>query len=96
MTSHEEIFGKRTESGEVDLVAAKGANKVTLEQDIDQKLINFMCQRFEQCDCLEALETCLVPLQKDIADKADYTLVDGALDKMRAAYKKRSDELKGK
>jgi hypothetical protein len=55
-----------------------------------------MCERFEQCDCLEALETCLVPLQKDIADKQEYTLVDGALDKMRASYKKRLDELKGK
>ena len=59
------------------------------------ELINFMCERFEQCDCLEALETCLVPLQKDIDNKHDYTLVDGALDKMRAAYKKRLDELKG-
>jgi hypothetical protein len=74
VTSHEEIFGKRTESGEVD----------------------FMCEQFEQCDCLEALGTCLVPLQKDIADNQEYTLVEGALDKMRAAYKKRLDELKGK
>ena len=62
----------------------------------DQELVAFMCERFEQCDCLEALETCLVPLQKDIADKQEYTLVDGALDKMRASYKKRLDELKGK
>ena len=63
---------------------------------LDEELINFMCERFEQCDCLEALETCLVPLQKDIADKQEYTLVDGALDKMRAAYSRRLAELKGK
>ena len=96
MTSHEEIFGKRTESGEVDLVAAKGANKVTLEQELDQQLINFMCRRFEQCDCLVALETSVEALQSDINCNASYTLVSGALDKMRAAYKKRFDELKGK
>jgi hypothetical protein len=77
VTSHEEIFGNRTESGEVDLVA-------------------FMCEQFQACDCIQALETCSVALQTDIKDKATYTLVDGALDKMRAAYKKRLDELKGK
>ncbi len=69
---------------------------MTLNQELDQELVAFMCERFEQCDCMEALETCLVPLQKDIADKQEYTLVDGALDKMRAAYKKRLDKLKGK
>jgi len=35
-----------------------------------------------------------VPLQIDIADKQEYTLVPGALDRMRAAYKKRLGELK--
>jgi len=35
-----------------------------------------------------------VPLQVDIADKQEYTLVPGALDRMRAAYKKRLGELK--
>jgi hypothetical protein len=55
-----------------------------------------MCRRFEQCDCLEALETCVVAMQSDINCNASYTLAEGALDKMRAAYKKRLDELKGK
>ena len=87
MTSHEEIFGKRTESGEV---------LMTFDEELDQELIAFMCRRFEQCDCLEALETCLVPLQSDINCSASYTLVPGALDKMRASYKKRLNELKGK
>ena len=64
--------------------------------DSDETLIEFMCDRFEQCNCTEALETCLVPLQMDIADKQEYTLVPGALDRMRAAYKKRLGELKGK
>ena len=63
---------------------------------VDEELINLMCEQFEQCDCLEALETCLVPLKEDIADKQEYTLLPGALDRMRAAYKKRLDELKGK
>lgn len=61
----------------------------------NEGLVKFMCDLFSKCDCLEALETCLVPLQKDIADKQEYTLLDGALDKMRAGYLKRFDELKG-
>jgi len=63
--------------------------------DSDETLIDCMCGQFEQCDCLEALETCLVPLQMDIADKQEYTLVPGALDRMRAVYKKRLGELTG-
>jgi hypothetical protein len=63
--------------------------------DSDETLIDCMCGQFEQCDCTEALETCLVPLQKDIADKQEYTLVPGALDRMRAVYKKRLGELTG-
>ena len=62
--------------------------------DSDETLIDSMCDRFEQCDCTEALETCTVGLNEDIADKQDYTLVPGALDKMRAVYKKRLGELK--
>jgi hypothetical protein len=59
-------------------------------------LIKFQCERFEQCDCLEALETCAVALKEDIANEQPYTLIPGALHKMRASYKKRLDELKGK
>jgi hypothetical protein len=61
--------------------------------DSDETLIDCMCGQFEQCDCPEALETCLVPLQMDIADKQEYTLVEGALDRMRAVYKKRLRDL---
>jgi len=68
---------------------------VTLNQELDQELIAFMCRRFEQSDCSVALETSVESMQSDIACNASYTLVPGALDKMRAAYKKRLDELKG-
>jgi ribosome-associated translation inhibitor RaiA len=67
---------------------------MTLDQELDQELIAFMCRRFEQCDCLVDIETSVEALQSDINCNASYTLVDGALDKMRAAYKKRLDELK--
>jgi len=60
----------------------------------DEELINFMSKRFEQCDCLVALETCVVALQLDISDKQEYTLVPGALDRMRAAYSRRLAELR--
>jgi len=63
---------------------------------INQELINFMCERFEAVDCETALETCAVALKEDIADKQEYTLTPAALDRMRAAYKKRLDKLKGK
>ena len=66
----------------------------TLHQDLDQDQITFMCRQFEQCDCLKALETCLVPLQKDIADRQPYTLLFGALDRMRGVYKRRLAELR--
>ena len=69
---------------------------MTLDQELDQELIAFMCRRFEQCDCLVALETSVEALQSDINCNASYTLVDGAIDKMRASYKKRLDKLKGK
>ena len=70
----------------------KGASTVS----IDEELIEFMCDRFAQCDCLEALDTCAVALKKDIEDEQPYTLVADALDRMRAAYSKRLAELKGK
>jgi hypothetical protein len=66
---------------------------VTLNQELDQELIAFMCRRFEQCDCLVALETSVVALQSDMNCNASYTLVPGALDRMRAVYKKRLREL---
>jgi hypothetical protein len=66
----------------------------TLHQDLDQSQINFICHRFEQSDCLVALETCVVALQKDIADKQNYTLVPGALDRMRGVYSRRLAELR--
>jgi hypothetical protein len=67
---------------------------VTLDQELDQELVEFMCERFEQCDCEEALETSVVALQADIADKHGYTLVPGALERMRAAYSRRLAELR--
>jgi hypothetical protein len=69
---------------------------VTLEEKLDQELIEFMCRRFEQCDCLVALETCVVALQSDINCNASYTLLPGALDRMRGVYAKRLAKLKGK
>jgi hypothetical protein len=69
---------------------------MTLDQKLDQELIDFMCERFDQCDCLEALETCLAPLQSDINSNASYTLVPGALDRIRGVYRRRLSELKGK
>ena len=69
---------------------------MTLDQELDQELIAFMCRRFEQCDCSVALETCVEAMQADINCNASYTLVPGALDRMRGVYKKRLKELKGK
>jgi len=68
---------------------------MTLDQELDQELIAFMCRRFERCDCLEALQTSVEAMQSDINCNASYTLVDGAIDKMSAASKKRLDKLKG-
>ena len=67
---------------------------MTLDEELDKELIDFMCERFEQCDCLEALETCLLPLQVDINSNASYTLLPGALDRMRGVYKRRLAELR--
>ena len=67
---------------------------MTPDEELDQELIDFMCRRFEQCDCLEALETCIVPLQADINSNASYTLVPGALDRMRGVYRRRLAELR--
>lgn len=56
--------------------------------------INFHCERFEAADCEIALETCAVALNIDIADKQEYTLLPGALDRMRGVYKRRLAELR--
>ena len=62
---------------------------MTLSEEID-----FMCERFEAADCEEALETCVVALQRDISDGQPYTLVHDALERMRAAYSRRLAELR--
>ena len=56
--------------------------------------INFTCERFEAADCETALVTCAVGLNIDIADKQEYTLVPGALDRMRGVYRRRLAELR--
>ena len=56
--------------------------------------IDFHCERFEAADCETAMETCAVALNIDIADKQEYTLLPGALDRMRGVYSKRLKELR--
>ena len=60
----------------------------------NQELIDFHCQRFEAADCEEALETCVFALQRDINDNCEYTLVPGALDRIRGVYRQRLKELR--
>lgn len=60
-----------------------------------EELIEFMCWRFETAPDMDALTVRAEALKMDKDNKEDYTLVNGALDRMRAAYKKRLDELKG-
>ena len=78
----------------METLGIKEVSIMTPDEELDKELIDFRCKRFEQCDCLEALETCLLPLQADINSNASYTLVPGALDRMRAAYKRRLAELR--
>ena len=78
------------ESGVFETVGGtKGASGMTPDEEID-----FMCERFEAADCEVALETCTIGLNIDIADRQPYTLLPGALDRMRAAYKRRLAELR--
>lgn len=60
----------------------------------NKQCIDFHCKRFEAADCEEALETCVFALQRDINDNYEYTLIPGALDRMRAAYSRRLAELR--
>ena len=73
----------------MEILGIKEVNIMTPDEEID-----FMCQRFEAADCEIALETCTVALNIDIADKQPYTLLPGALDRMRAAYSRRLKELR--
>lgn len=59
------------------------------------EFVDFMCWRFETAKDIESLTIRAEALKIDKEAKADYTLVNGALDRMRASYKKRLDELKG-
>lgn len=70
----------------------KGVTEIALDLN---ELVEFMCWRFESAKDLESLSIRAEALKIDKEAKADYTLVNGALDRMRASYKKRSDELKG-
>lgn len=57
--------------------------------------VEFMCYRIATAPDLTALATKGKALKIDIDRKEDYTLVEGAIDRMRAAYKMRSEELRG-
>ncbi len=57
--------------------------------------IDFNCWRFETAPSLESLQNRATFLKLDKETKQAYTLVEGALDRMRGSYKKRLDELKG-
>lgn len=56
--------------------------------------IDFNCERFEAADCEGAIIICLVALIEDIDNKQEYTLLPGALDRMRGVYAKRLKELR--
>lgn len=60
----------------------------------NEQCIKLHCERFEAADCEEALETCVFALQRDINDNYEYTLLPGALDRMRGVYKRRLAELR--
>jgi hypothetical protein len=70
-----------------------GVKKVSKTPD---EIIEWVCKRFKEARCLEDLEMQKYFLECDSKHGHEYTLAEGALDKMRAAYKKRLDELKGK
>ena len=62
--------------------------------DNDNELIDFHCQRFEAADCEGAIVICLVALIEDIDNKQTYTLLPGALGRMRGVYSRRLKELR--
>jgi hypothetical protein len=57
--------------------------------------VEFMCWRFATAPDLPSLARRGEALKIDKERKEDYTLIEGGLDRLRAAYKKRFDELKG-
>lgn len=57
--------------------------------------VDFMCWRFSTAPDLPSLVRRGEALKIDKERKEDYTLVAGGIDRLRAAYKKRFDELKG-
>ena len=57
--------------------------------------VDWVCNQFATVESVEGLEMQLYFMECDIKHGHEYTLVAGAIDKMRAAYKKRLDELKG-
>ena len=65
----------------------------TIELSLTE-LTDFMCWRMASADSVVALSTFAVAIRLDTDSKQDYTLIPGALDRMREAYKKRLDELK--
>lgn len=58
------------------------------------EMVDWNCERFEAAESIESLATRAECLAIDKKDKQAYTLVAGALDRMRASYKKRLDELR--
>jgi len=65
----------------------------TLELTLPE-LADFMCWRLSSAVSLESLSTFAVAVKLDTDSNQDYTLVPGALDRMREAYKTRLEELK--
>ena len=60
----------------------------------NNELIDFTCHRIEAADCAEALQTNAIALAEDIKNEQPYTLLPGALDRMRGVYKRRLAELR--
>lgn len=56
--------------------------------------VEWVCNHFATAECLEDLETRGQLLVADKADKQAYTLLPGALDRMRGVYAKRLAELR--
>ena len=57
--------------------------------------VDFMCWRFSTAPDMASLTRRVEALKIDKERKEDYTLIAGGLDRLRDAYKKRLDDLKG-
>jgi len=66
---------------------------VTIEITLPE-LLDFMCWRLSSAKSLDELALLAVAVALDLSSKADYTLIPGAIELLREAYKKRLDELK--